>query len=318
MGDVTFHVVPGDMEADAAKWGSAADSLGKAHRAVPALGLSFGGFQTVVGKKYSDADLAVQNMIELGEGRLRATSTNVTHNSGRTKKNDDDAGKSVSQAGAGGGGGDRGAGAGPGSGDNGGEQSGGKGKDHYAQLLNDNPMPTDPKDPEITFDRHVDEKTGEVSWTPREMTPGEGSAADGRDVERIPERADRIIVTMVDGEPQITYVDSDADSGGRATGQPAGAQWQAAEGATAGRVVAGSGAVEPGAQTPLQAQPQPPSAPQTEWSRPLPEGADIAVVEVRDGEPHLVFLDVNGSEVTQVSDTALTDRDALPAKEDLR
>ena len=51
MGDVTFRVVPGDMEADAAKWGSAADSLGGAHREVPALGVSFGGFQAVVGQE---------------------------------------------------------------------------------------------------------------------------------------------------------------------------------------------------------------------------------------------------------------------------
>ncbi|WP_148232529.1 hypothetical protein [Janibacter sp. HTCC2649] len=323
MGNETFHVVPADMDADAAKWGSAADSLGKAHRAVPALGVSFGGFQTVVGTKYSEADLAVQNMIELGEGRLRATSTNVTHNIGRTKKNDDDAGKSVSHAGAGGGGGDRGpgtgTGTGPGSGENGGEPSGGKGKDHYAQLLNDNPMPTDPKDPEITFDRHVDEKTGEVSWTPREMKPGEGSATDGRDVERIPERADRIVVTMVDGEPRITYVDTDADDGGgpRPSAQPAGAHWQAADGSATGRVVAGSGAQEPGAAT-LQPNSQTQAQPQTEWSRPLPDGADVAVVEVRDGEPHLVFLDVNGGEVTQVSDTALTDHEFLPVKESQR
>lgn len=318
MGNETFHVVPADMDADAAKWGAAADSLGHAHRAVPALGVSFGGFQTVVGKKYSEADLAVQNVIELGAGRLRATSTNVTNNSGRTKKNDDEAGKTVTQAGAGGGGGDRGPGAGPGPGENGGGESGGKGKNHYVDLLG-NPMPTDPKDPETTFDRQVDEKTGEVTWTPREMKPGEGSATDGRDVERIPERADRIVVTMVDGEPRITYVDTDADEGGgpRPSGQPTGAHWQAADGSAAGRVVAGSGAQEPGATT-LQTNSQSQAQPQTEWSRPLPEGADVAVVEVRDGEPHLVFLDVNGSEVTQVSDTALTDHEFLPVKESQR
>jgi len=313
MGDVKFHVVPDDMDADASKWGSAADSLGQAHRAVPALGVSFGGFQTVVGQKYSEADLAVQNVIEVGAGRLRATSTNVTSNSGRTKKNDGDADGRVTKAGAGGGGGGGGGqGSGAGGGAGGGDGSGsGKGTEHYAELMNGTPMPTDPKDPQVTFDRHVDPQTGEVTWTPREMKPGEAVATDGRDVERIPQRADRIVVKMVDGEPQITYVDTDATAA-PGKGQESASEWQAATGEPASsRVVAGSGAQEP--QPQLQ-----PTPPQTEWSRPLPEGADFAVVEVRDGEPHLVFLDVNGTEVTQVSDSALTDRPALTEKEALR
>lgn len=324
MGDVTFRVVPADMEADASKWGSAAESMGQAHRAVPALGVSFGGFQTVIGQTYSDADLAVQNMIEVGAGRLRATSTNVTTNSGRTKKNDDDADKRVGQAGAGGGGRVGGGGPGEQSGgpagerpseqpgeQPGGQSGGGKDKNHYTLLLNDNPMPSDPKDPEITFDRHVDEKTGEVTWTPREMMAGEGVATDGRDVERIPARADRIAVTMVDGEPQISYVDRDTGSQPGDKGLDTGGHWEAAtEHRPETRIVSGSGAEEP--------RSQPEAQPRTEWSRALPEGADYAVVEVRDGEPHLVFLDVEGNDVTQVSDRALTERPVWSAKEPLR
>lgn len=239
--------------------------MGKAHRAVPALGVSFGGFASVVGTTYSAADLTVQNMIGLGTTRLRAMSTNVTANNGRTKKDDSDADTRVRQAAAGGGGeGDPGPDAGSG------DQSGGKGDARYAQLMSAQPMSSDPKDPDVTFDRHVDPKTGDVTWTPREMKLGEALAVDGRDVERIPQRADRIVVTMVAGEPQITYVDAAAQ----------GSQDQ--------------------------------SQPQTEWSRPLPQRADFAVVEVRDGEQHLVSPDVEGAEVRQVSDSASVDRTVSP------
>ncbi|CAN7485349.1 hypothetical protein [Knoellia sp. LjRoot47] len=302
MGDVKFQVVPADMDADATQWGAASEALGRAHRAVPALGVSFGGFQSVVGTAYSAADLAVQNVLEVGESRLKATATNVTSNTTRTQDDDKNAGSRVRTAGGGGGG------TGAGGGESGGD--GGKGKDHYAELMGTGtsfvqPMPTDPRDPDITFDRTVDPETGEVSWTPREMEPGEGRAVDGRDVERIPARADRIVVRMVDGEPQITYVDKDAESGGPGVhwqsdgGRPvASTQLVADGGTTDARVVAGSGAVEPTAEP--TAEPA-----RTEWSRPLPEGADYAVVEVRDGEPHLVFLDVEGREVTEVSDDRL-------------
>ncbi|GAA4107955.1 hypothetical protein GCM10022415_00300 [Knoellia locipacati] len=306
MGDVKFQVVPADMDADATQWGAASEALGRAHQAVPALGVSFGGFQSVVGARYSAADLAVRNMLEVGESRLRATSTNVTSNTTRTKDSDKDADTRVRTAGGGGGGG---GGGGTGAGGDGGASGGdhgGKGSNHYAELMGTgtgagHPMPTDPKDPDITFDRTVDPETGDVTWTPRDMEPGEGRAVDGRDVERIPARADRIVVTMVDGEPRITYVDEDADTGGP------GVQWQSEGGRPVAsaqlvepgapsqeRVVAGSGAVEPTAEPA-----------RTEWSQALPEGADYAVVEVRDGEPHLVFLDVEGSEVTEVSDDRL-------------
>lgn len=293
MGDTNIRVVPADMDADAARWGSAAESLGKAHRAVPALGVSFGGFQSVVGATYSAADLAVQNMIEVGASRLRATSANVTSNNTRTKTNDMDADSRVRQAanrGGGGGGADGSSRANGSNGSGDGGEHGSRGTSHYADLMGGRPMPTDPQDPEITFDRTVDLGTGEVTWTPREMKPGEALATDGRDVERIPQRADRIVVTMVDGEPQITYVDEDARPEVKETG------WEAATGvAPESRVVPGSGAQEP--------------QPQTEWCRRLPAGADYAVVEVRDGEPHLVFLDVQGKEVTQVADHTLADRE---------
>ena len=307
MGDERIRVVPADMGSDATRWSAASESLGRAHRAVPALGVSFGGFQSVVGAKYSAADLAVQNMLELGASRLKATATNVTSNNAQTTSDDDDADSRVRTAasgGGGGGGGGNGAGPGGGTGGAGGGEQGGKGEGHYTDLLGPQqphqPMPTDPKDPDITFDRTVDPETGEVSWTPRVMEPGEGRAVDGRDVERIPERADRIVVTMVDGEPRITYVDTDA--------QPRdGATWQSDVGRPVAfaeqvdlaqdpqsRVVAGSGATEPTAQPA-----------RTEWSRALPEGADYAVVELRDGEPHLVFLDVDGKDVTEVADDRL-------------
>ncbi len=319
MGDVRFQVVPADMDVDATQWGAASEALGRAHRAVPALGVTFGGFQSVVGATYSAADLAVQNVLEVGEARLRATATNVTTNTTRTRGHDEDADARVrTAAGSGGGGAGGGGSAGGGVGTGGG---GGKGEDHYAGLLGPQdpslqdpnhpaPMPTDPRDLATTFDRHVDPETGEVSWTARDLRPGEGSAVDGRDVERIPARADRIVVTMVEGEPRITYVDRDAEPVGQ------GVAWQSEGGwpvegaqlvgaaqfgvdgeggeATDARVVAGSGAVEP------QAQPA-----RTEWSRTLPDGADVAVVEIRDGEPHLVFLDVDGTEVTQVADHTL-------------
>ncbi|KGN36169.1 hypothetical protein [Knoellia subterranea] len=139
------------------------------------------------------------------------------------------------------------------------------------------------------------------------MQRGEATAVDGRDVERIPARADRIVVTMVDGEPRISYIDTDAKgsawvgSEGKPVGpeaQVVGVEWQQESGGDASdRVVAGSGAAEP------QRQPA-----QTEWTRALPEDADFAVVEVRDGEPHLVFLDVEGREVTQIADRELSDR----------
>lgn len=303
MGDERIRVVPADMGSDATQWSAASESLGQAHRAVPALGVLFGGFQSVVGEKYSAADLAVQNMLELGASRLKATSTNVTSNNAQTTGDDEDADSRVRTAASGGGGGG-GTGAGAGAGGAGGGESGGKGEGHYTDLLGpqqpSNPMPTDPKDPDITFDRTVDPETGEVSWTPRVMEPGEGRAVDGRDVERIPERADRIVVTMVDGEPRITYVDTDAEPRD-------GAQWQSDGGRPVAfaepvdlaqgqdpRVVAGSGATEPTAQPA-----------RTVWSRALPEGADYAVVELRDGEPHLVFLDVDGKDVTQVADDRL-------------
>ncbi len=282
MGDVKFHVVPDHMDADAGLWSGASDSLGKAVAAVPALSINFGRFQASVGENYSIADKAVRTSIVTGEKRLGAMAANVNANNTRTKGNDGDAGKSVTSAG-------RGTSGGTGSD----PDSGGKGKDHYAELMSQQPMPTDPKDPEITFDRHVDPQTGDVTWTPREMKPGEATSVDGRDVERIPQRADRIVVTMVNGEPQITYVDKDADAG--PTGK--GSSWQS-ELTTApdARVAAGSGAHEPL-----------PQIPQTEWSRPLPEGADYAVVEMRNGEPHLVFLDVEGGEVSQLRDVTLDD-----------
>ena len=304
MGDVKFQVVPADMDADATQWGAASEALGRAHKAVPALGVSFGGFQSVVGAKYSAADLAVRNMLEVGESRLRATSTNVTNNTTRTKDSDKDAGTRVRTAGGGSGGGGSAGGEGGAST----ADQGSKGTSHYAELMGTGTgigavhlMPTDPKDPDITFDRTVDPETGEVSWTPRDMEPGEGRAVDGRDVERIPARADRIVVTMVEGEPRITYVDKDGDTGGPGVhwqsdgGRPVASAQLVEDGGTPdARVVAGSGAVEPTAEPA-----------RTEWSRPLPEGADYAVVEVRDGEPHLVFLDVEGREVTEVSDDRL-------------
>ncbi|MFW5474398.1 hypothetical protein ACOCJ5_13910 [Knoellia sp. CPCC 206450] len=306
MGDERIRVVPADMGADAAQWSSASESLGQAHRAVPALGVSFGGFQSVVGTKYAAADLAVRNVLELGASRLRATSTNVTSNNAQTTSDDRDADSRVRTAASGGGGGGTGSGPGAGIGAGGDGEHGGKGEGHYTDLLGPqdptpaDPMPADPKDPDITFDRTVDPETGEVTWTPRVMEPGEGRAVDGRDVERIPERADRIVVTMVDGEPRITYVDTDA--------QPRdGAAWQSHGGRPIAdaepldlaqdpqpRVVAGSGASEPTAQ-PVR----------TEWNRALPEGADYAVVELRGGEPQLVFLDVDGKQVTQVADDRL-------------
>ncbi|GGB86774.1 hypothetical protein N798_13995 [Knoellia flava TL1] len=304
MGDERIRVVPADMGSDATQWSAASESLGQAHRAVPALGVSFGGFQSVVGEKYSAADLAVQNMLELGASRLRATATNVTSNNAQTTGDDDDADSRVRTAAAAGGGGGSGGGSGGSAGTGGGGDHGGKGEGHYTDLLgpqqSTDPMPTDPKDPDITFDRTVDPETGEVSWSPRVMEPGEGRAVDGRDVERIPERADRIVVTMVDGEPRITYVDTDAEPRDGATWQSHGGrpvafaeQVDLAQDPEA-RVVAGSGATEPTAQPA-----------RTEWSRALPEGADYAVVELRDGEPHLVFLDVDGKDVTQVADDRL-------------
>ena len=121
----------------------------------------------------------------------------------------------------------------------------------------------------------------------------------GRDVERIPQRADKSVVTMVNGEPQISYVDTDADVR-RDPGSQADARWEAAVAEQpSARVVAGSGAQEPGPQW------EPGPQPQTEWTRALPEGADYAVVEVRDGQPHLVVLDVDGTEVHEVSDSSL-------------
>ncbi|MDT0213821.1 hypothetical protein Q9R29_07960 [Rothia sp. ARF10] len=314
MGDERIRVVPADMGSDAAQWSAASESLGRAHRAVPALGVSFGGFQSVVGTKYAAADLAVQNMLELGASRLRATATNVTSNNAQTTGDDDDASTRVRTAASGGAGGGSGARVDGGAGGAGAGSRGGRGEGHYTDLLGPqqpthpvptdpvptDPMPSDPRDPDITFDRTVDPETGEVTWTPRVMEPGEGRAVDGRDVERIPERADRIVVTMVDGEPRITYVDTDAQP-------PDGAAWQSHGGRPVAvaepldlaqdpqsRVVAGSGATEPTAQPA-----------RTEWSRPLPEGADYAVVELRDGEPHLVLLDVDGKDVTQVADDRL-------------
>jgi len=315
MGDERIRVVPADMGSDATQWSAASESLGQAHKAVPALGVSFGGFQSVVGARYAAADLAVRNVLELGASRLRATATNVTSNNAQTTGDDEDADSRVRTAASGGGGAGTGSGAGSGTGGAGGGEHGGKGEGYYGDLLGPqqpiptdptptDPMPADPKDPDITFDRIVDPKTGEVSWTPRVMEPREGRAVDGRDVERIPERADRIVVTLVDGEPRITYVDTDA-------GQRGGAAWEPHEGRPVAfaeaidlaqdpqsRVVAGSGASEPTAQP--TAEPA-----HTEWSRPLPDGADYAVVELRDGEPHLVFLDVDGKDVTQVADDRL-------------
>ncbi|MFW5463338.1 hypothetical protein ACOCJ7_12225 [Knoellia sp. CPCC 206453] len=270
------------MDADASLWSGASDSLGKAVAAVPALSIKFGRFEDSVGENYAIADKAVRASIVTGEQRLGAMATNVNANNTRTKGNDEDAGKRVTGAGresAGGSGSDH--------------DAGGKGKDHYAELMSQQAMPTDPKDREITFDRHVDPQTGEVTWSPRAMEPGESTRVDGRDVERIPQRADRIVVTMVNGEPQITYVDTDANAGPGGKGS----SWQS-DVATQpeARVVAGSGAQEPL-----------PQVPQTEWSRPLPAGADYAVVEMRDGQPHVVFLDVQGGDVSELRDVTLAD-----------
>lgn len=160
--------------------------------------------------------------------------------------------------------------------------SGGKGAEHYSGVLGGSPQ--DPKDPDVTFDRKVDPETGEVTWTQREMRPGEAQAIDGRDVERIPRGADRVVVTMVDGEPRITYQRADEADGGV----------DGRERESNGRVVAGSGAIEPTG-----------TSPDGQWSRRLSADADYAVVEIRDGQTHLVFLDTDGKGVGELGDVVL-------------
>lgn len=296
MGDKSFKVVPADMTHDQGQWNAASEALGRAvSKAKAADTVAFGSFAPLVKSIFTTAADTARDNLKAGESATAGMATNLANNNGQYGKNDSDADRKV-----------RGAGARSGSessSDAGHADKGGKDKDHYAELMGP-PKPTDPKDPEITFDRHVDPKTGEVTWTPREMKPGEATAIDGRDVERIPQRAERVVVRMVDGEPQITFVDS----------APEGKEWEstgepdadlrkpgelASQESTQARVVPGSGAAEPG----------PHLQPQDEFSRRLPEGADYAVVEVRDGEPHLVFLDVEGGEVHQIADHGL---DAQP------
>lgn len=279
MGDMNFRVVPADMTHDQGQWNAASAALGRAAaKAENADTIAFGSFATLLKSAYEGPARDAKAYFTAGETQLANVASNVASNLARYLGDDKDAGGRV-----------RGAGAGSGSGTSSpsgpGGAPGGKGEDHYADLMGGpRPMPSDPKDPAITFDSNVDPVTGEVSWTPREMKPGEAVAIDGRDVERIPPRADRIVVTMVDGEPQITYVDKDGAKG-------ADLQWQSDAGVRPGsRIVPGSGAEEPQPGAPLQ--------PVTEWSRALPEGADYAVAEVRDGEVHLVFLDVDGTEIT--------------------
>lgn len=288
MGDRNFRVVPADMTHDQGQWNAASAALGRAaKKADNADTIAFGSFASLIKTKYEGPAAEAGSYFTAGETQLAGVASNIGSNLARYTGDDQDAGGRV-----------RGAGAGQGSGSSsdpgpGGEQ-GGKGTDHYADLMGaPKPMPTDPKDPAITFDRQVDPKTGEVSWEPREMRAGEAVATDGRDVERIPERADRIVVTMVDGEPRITYVDK-AEPGGK---DP---RWESEDGLPPGtRIVPGSGAEEP------QLQPEPQGQPVTEWSRKLPEGADYAVAEVRDGEVHLVFLDVDGNEVSVSAEHSL-------------
>lgn len=305
MGAQGFEIVRADMVNDEGQWNAASAALGRAATKAGTVDtVAFGSFAAILKDKYETPAGAARDFFKAGETQLAAVATTIANNSGQYTSDDSGAKGNVGRAGQGGSGSD----AGPGG------AEGGKDKGHYAELMSANPMPTDPKDPEVTFDRSVNPETGEVTWTQREMKPGEAVATDGRDVERIPQRADKVVVTMVNGEPQITYVDSDAAPvGGKGSGE---ATWEAAPVAdqTAARVVAGSGAVEPGPH--LQTQPQPQPQPQTEWTRPLPEGADYAVVEVRDGQPHLVFLDVEGGQVTEIADHGLQQqpdvRDSAP------
>lgn len=283
MGDASFKVVPADMTHDQGQWNAASAALGRAAaKAEKADTIAFGSFASLLKSAYEGPAGDAKTFFSAGETQLANVASNVASNLSRYVGDDQEAGSKV-----------RGAGAGSGSGSSqpspGGEH-GGKGENHYADLMGaPKPMPTDPRDPAITFDRNVDEKTGEVSWTPREMEPGEAVAIDGRDVERIPARADRIVVTMVDGEPQITYVDK-----GEANGKDV--RWEAEAGVVPeGRIVPAEGRVVPGSGT---QEPQPQLQPVDEWSRAVPEGADYAVAEVRDGEVHLVFLDVDGTEIT--------------------
>lgn len=307
MGEQGFKVVPADMTHDLGQWNAASEALGRAAKKGENAGtVAFGSFAPHIETIYTGAASGSSSFFTAGKTSLAGMATNLANNGGQYSQDDTDSDGKVRGAGAGGGGGGGGQGQGAGG-------HGGKDSDHYSQLMSTpNPMPTDPKDPEVTFDRNVDPETGEVSWTQREMKPGESEAIDGRDVERIPQRADRIVVTMVDGEPRITYVDdgprsgveSTPGTGGKATGSEV--RWEGEQGATPeGRVAAGSGAVEPQPQSPL------PLAPADEWSRKLPEGADYAVAEVRDGEVHLVFLDVEGNEVTMTADHHLGE--AAPA-----
>lgn len=302
MGDNGYDVVPADMTHDLGQWSAASEAMGRAaKKAENADTVAFGSFASHLETIYTGAAGSAKTYFTAGQTSLKGMSTNLANNGGQYAQDDTDSDGKVRGAGSGGGG--NGGGSGQGAGEH-----GGKDKDHYAQLMSTpNPMPTDPKDPDITFDRVVDPETGEVSWTPREMTPGEATATDGRDVEKIPQRADRIVVTMVDGEPRITYVDSGPDASLEVARDPGakdvdtGPRWEGEPAKNLeGRVVAGSGAVEP--QPQAQLQPEPPAP---EWSRELPEGADYAVAEVRNGEVHLVFLDVQGNEVTMNADHRL-------------
>ena len=208
MGDTSFKVVPADMTHDQGQWNSASAALGRAAtEAEKADTIAFGSFASLLKTAYEGPAGDAKAFFSAGETQLANVAANVASNLSRYVGDDKDAGSKVRGAGAG-------SGSGPSPQPGPGGEHGGKGEDHYADLMGGpKPMPSDPKDPAITFDRNVDEKTGEVSWTPREMKPGEAVAVDGRDVERIPQRADRIVVTMVDGEPQITYVDQGASNG---------------------------------------------------------------------------------------------------------
>ena len=90
------------------------------------------------------------------------------------------------------------------------------------------------------------------------------------------------LVTLVDGEPSITFVDRD-------------------EPGTASMPTTAPG---PRGEAVLSQQ----------WSQPLPESADHAVIEVRDGEPHLVFLETDGTAVTQVSEVNLRTGQTTPTE----
>ena len=281
MGNEGFKVVKEDMRHDRAQWETASAALGRAaKKAEGADAVAFGAFSSVLQSPFSSGATAVRDFIVSGQKALSGVATNLANNGGQYATDDKKSEQDVRNAG-------RGGSTGNGS-EGGAEERGGKDASHCAELLNGKGV--DPKDPHVTFDRRVDPATGEVTWTPRDMRPGEAAAIDGRDVEKIPGTADRIVVTMVNGEPQITYIDKDANS----SGTQAGKSEEHQRPHEFGRVMAGSGAVEPGMTTP-----------RTEWSRALPEGADYAVVEVRNGQAHLVFLDVAGGSVTEVADHKL-------------